>query len=145
MTVLGEKSAKTNQAKYTTFLLENKLFRTRLRSLIIKIVRAKCYVVQGPRTIYRTPLTDIQTSQSIYKTRPDQYGRVFLYLVKSDVQCTLLYSSVHSTSHVFQCNRNTRPCITGHPVCRRQLGSSGRTVLPGLNQASGFSRILILD
>ena len=39
---------------------------------------------------------------------------LFWYLVKTDL--TILYSSIHRTCHVLQGIRNTRPCITGHPV-----------------------------
>ena len=55
----------------------------------------------------------------LYKVRPDQTNMVvfFWYLVKSDaIQSTLLYSSLHWTSHSLHYTSTTRPCITGHPV-----------------------------
>ena len=52
-------------------------------------------------------------------TLPDKHGRVFLVPCKKLlVYCTLLAycTRIHRTSHFLQGTRNTRPCITGHPV-----------------------------
>ena len=38
------------------------------------------------------------------------------YLVKSDLLSVRYCTSLHWTSHLLQGTRNTRPCITGHPV-----------------------------
>ena len=41
---------------------------------------------------------------------------VFWYLGKSAFSSVHVYSGVHWTNHIIQGTRNTRPCITGHPV-----------------------------
>ena len=52
--------------------------------------------------------------------QPDQINMAvfFWQLVKSDLSSLYVYSSVHWTIHFLQGSRNTRPCITGHPVFR---------------------------
>ena len=47
---------------------------------------------------------------------------LFLYLI---TMLTLLYSSVHCTSHVLQGTINTRPCMTGHPVDNENIQPCG--------------------
>ena len=52
---------------------------------------------------------------------PVKHGRVFLVPWKKWLfHCSVGYfTRVHWTSHFLQCTRNTRPCLTGHPVYRR--------------------------
>ena len=45
---------------------------------------------------------------------------------------TLLYSSVHWTSHVFSGTRNTRTCITGHPVYNPVYAAAILVLIPWL-------------
>ena len=40
----------------------------------------------------------------------------FLYPVKSDKSCVRYYIPVHWTWDKYLFTRNTRPCITGHPL-----------------------------
>ena len=57
---------------------------------------------------------------NLFYVQPDQINMavVFWYLVKSDLSSVRYSPRIHWTSHVLQGTRNTRPCLTGHPVCR---------------------------
>ena len=63
-------------------------------------------------------LSDLR--KTLLKLLPDQINMAvsFWYLVKvtlvNDVR--ILYRSVQWISHVLQVTRNTRPCLSGHPV-----------------------------
>ena len=47
---------------------------------------------------------------------------IFWHLVKSDLATVSYCTPVHWTSHFLQGNRNTRPCIPGHPVPEIDVG-----------------------
>ena len=60
----------------------------------------------------------VWTISNLFYVQPDQINMavVFWYLVKSDLSSVRYSTRIHWTSHVLQRTRNTRPCITGHPV-----------------------------
>ena len=53
-----------------------------------------------------------------FQLQPDQINMaiLFWYRVNIDASVRILSSNVYWTSHFLQGTRNTRPCITGHPV-----------------------------
>ena len=67
---------------------------------IIKTIRASCYT---------TPLKPVHPGQ-IYM------AVCFCYLLKICLFMVRYCKNVRWTNHFFQGTRNTRPCITGHPV-----------------------------
>ena len=54
-------------------------------------------------------------------TRPDKHGRVFLAPLKRDLTIVRVCTPVIWTSHFLEGTRNTRPCLTGHPVREQML------------------------
>ena len=55
----------------------------------------------------------------------------FWYFVKSDMTGVRYCTRVHWTSHYIQGTRNTRPCITRHPVPGGLREGKGPGVQPG--------------
>ena len=75
------------------------------------------------------------------QVQPDKHGRVVLLPCKKWRLCTLLYSSVYWTSHVFHSTRNTLPCITSHPVQGQQFYMNIKKL--GLNEGGISNKISI--
>ena len=62
--------------------------------------------------------TLLKLSKTIYPQKLFANNCATLYLVKSDLVIVFYTTSVHWTSHFLKGTRNTRSCLTGHPVAK---------------------------
>ena len=59
--------------------------------------------------------------------QPDQINMTVLFWYLAESNASVRYGTyVHWTNHVLQGTRNTRPCLTGHPVIPSAPGESAK-------------------